>query len=204
VSALAAVKPYDETFDAQKHYRTLLDCTARPGTIGQLDDVQLQLPPQYNHATALIALALFGADTTYYHPSDADCSFLRMKTGAKASSVEQADFVILFDSEQLVHLDVRSGTLSYPETGSTVIAQVEGISTAPMPGSLRLRLTGPGIETETVVFVSGASEAFFDFRRDLNFEFPIGVDMFLTCDSLSMGPCVLALPRTTRIDWERI
>ena len=84
------------------------------------------------------------------------------------------------------------------------MAQVEAISPAPMPGCLRLRLTGPGIEVETVVFVLGASEAFFETRRQRNVEFPMGLDIFLTCDSLSAGPCVLSLPRTTRVEWERI
>jgi alpha-D-ribose 1-methylphosphonate 5-triphosphate synthase subunit PhnH len=215
MSALASVKPYDEVFDGQKHYRTLLDCTARPGTIGQLDDVLMDFPPPYNHATALIVLGLFGSDTKYFlgqsdaqassHPIATDCGFIRRETGAKPTAADQADFLILFDSNLLGKLDdVRVGTLSYPDMGATAIVQVEGLSPAPMPGSLRLKLTGPGIESETVVFVKGASESFFETRRELNSEFPMGLDIFLTCDSLSAGPCVLALPRTTRVDWEHI
>jgi alpha-D-ribose 1-methylphosphonate 5-triphosphate synthase subunit PhnH len=215
MSALVAAKLYDEVFDGQKHYRTLLDCTARPGTIGQLDDVLLDVPPHYNHATALIVLGLFGGDTTYYLGHDGDqpsaqqrgdeCDFVRRNTGAKPAPASQADFLLLFKSNLLEKLDdVRVGSLPFPDMGATAVVQVEGVSPAPMPGSLRLKLTGPGIESETVVFVMGVPESFFEKRRELNVELPMGLDVFLTCDSLSAGPCVLALPRTTRVDWERI
>jgi len=215
MSVLASLKPYDEVFDSQRHYRTLLESTARPGLIGQLDDVMLDVPPVYNRATALTILTLFGGDTTYAlvpHESQADeafasgdSDFIRRRTGAKAVPVNQAEFLVLFDAAMLPHIkDVRIGSLSYPDLGATVIVQVESISPAPMQGSLPLRLTGPGIETETVVFVSGAPAEFFAARAEFNREFPMGLDMFLTCDSLSAGPCVLGLPRTTRVDWERI
>jgi alpha-D-ribose 1-methylphosphonate 5-triphosphate synthase subunit PhnH len=214
MSAQVTAKPYDEIFDGQKHYRTLLDCTARPGSIGQLDDVLLDAPPHYNHATALIVLGLFGGDTTYYlghddqrsaQQLDAECDFIRLNTGAKSVPASQADFLLLFKSNLLEKLnDVRVGSLPFPDMGATAVVQVEGISPAPMPGSLRLKLTGPGIESETVVFVTGAPESFFEKRRELNAEFPMGLDVFLTCYSLSAGSCILALPRTTRVDWERI
>jgi alpha-D-ribose 1-methylphosphonate 5-triphosphate synthase subunit PhnH len=210
VSTAILAGHYDEVLDAQKHYRTLLDCTARPGTIGQLDDVAMELPSQYNHATALIVMALFGGDTTFHlaEPEgqglERESEFIRSVSGAKPVAAEEADFLVFFHAEDLQKSEVRTGTLAYPETGATVIAQVESLSPAPTPGSLRLRLTGPGIETEAVVFVTGAAEPFFAHRADLNAEFPIGFDLFLTCDSLSAGPCVLALPRTTRVAWERI
>jgi alpha-D-ribose 1-methylphosphonate 5-triphosphate synthase subunit PhnH len=214
MSALVATKPYDDIFDGQMHYRTMLDCTARPGTIGQLNDVLLDVPPYYSHATALIVLGLFGSDTTYYlgyddlssgGPFGEECDFIRLNTGAKSAAASQADFLLLFDSHLLEKLDdVRVGSLSFPDIGATAVVQVEVISPAPMSGSLRLKLTGPGIESETVVFVTGVTESFFEKRRELNAEFPMGLDVFLTCDSLSAGPCVLALPRTTRVSWERI
>lgn len=214
MSAQVTAMPYDEIFDGQKHYRTLLDCTARPGTIGQLDDVLLDVPPYFSHATALIVLGLFGSDTTYYlgyndlssaKPLGEECDFIRLNTGAKSVVASHADFLLLLQSNLLEKLDeIRVGSLPFPDMGATAVVQIEGISPAPLPGSLRLKLTGPGIESETVVFVTGATESFFEKRCELNAEFPVGLDVFLTCDSLSVGPCVLALPRTTRVDWERI
>jgi alpha-D-ribose 1-methylphosphonate 5-triphosphate synthase subunit PhnH len=207
MSTLAAVQPYNQVFDGQKHYRTLLQCTARPGTIGQLDDALLDVPSQLNRATALLAMALFSGDISFCLSEEVASakSFIERETNAKPAPAEQADFLILSDASAFEGLrKAKQGSLSFPDLGATVVRQVEAISPAPLPGSLRLTLTGPGIETETVVFVRGASEEFFEILRERNAEFPLGVDAFLTCDSLSAGPCVLGLPRTTRVRCERV
>jgi alpha-D-ribose 1-methylphosphonate 5-triphosphate synthase subunit PhnH len=207
-----AARPYDRIFDAQKHYRTLLQCTARPGSIGLLDKVELKAPSQLNHATALIALALFNADTSFYLAQGEGPAFhfIRAETAAQPVTAERADFLIFSDFNQLhAHwLDdlrqARLGNLAYPDLGATIVFQVAAISSVSVPGALRLTLTGPGIETKTAVFVLGAPEAMLESLRERNAEFPLGVDTFLTCDSDSSSSCVLALPRTTQLQWERI
>jgi alpha-D-ribose 1-methylphosphonate 5-triphosphate synthase subunit PhnH len=207
MSALAAARPYDQVFDAQKHYRTLLQCTARPGSIGQLDDVLLEVPPPLNRAAALIALTLLSADSSFHlSPSEAPAEdFLCRDTLARPATAEQADFLFVADPSRIEAIErARSGRLAYPEQGATIVLQLTAISPAPMPGCLRLTLSGPGIETETTAFVLGACETLFEELRRRNAEFPLGIDAYLTCDSLSAGPCVLALPRSTRVIWERI
>jgi alpha-D-ribose 1-methylphosphonate 5-triphosphate synthase subunit PhnH len=203
----AMVQPYDQVFDAQKHYRTLLQSTARPGTIGQLHDVLLEIPTPLNRAAALIALALLSADSTFYLTQDDRQAgdFLRRETLARPVAAEQAEFLFLTDPDRSDAVRcARSGSLAYPEQGATLVVQITAISPAPIPGSLRLTLSGPGIETETAIHVLGAPETFFENLGLRNAEFPLGVDTYLTCDSLSAGPCVLGLPRTTRVRWERI
>jgi alpha-D-ribose 1-methylphosphonate 5-triphosphate synthase subunit PhnH len=212
VSVPTTIQRYDPIYDAQRHFRTLLDCTARPGTIGLLENVGVDVPTGIRRASALIALTLFGADTTFCilpEPSPKTSAFFRESTAATEAPFSEADFLILLDdglvdghAARLEH--IRLGTLVFPDTAATVILQVEAISPAPMSNSLRLRLTGPGIESETVVFVSGVAESFLSLRRELNSEFPLGFDLFLACDSLSAGPCILSLPRTTSVAWERI
>jgi alpha-D-ribose 1-methylphosphonate 5-triphosphate synthase subunit PhnH len=207
MSAPAMAKPYDQVLDAQKHYRTLLQCTARPGTIGQLDDVSMEIPAPLNRATALIAFTLLSADSSFYLPQgdNSAMDLLRRETLAKPVPAEQADFLLIPDARRCEEIDcARQGTLAYPEQGATVVLQVTALSPAPMPGCLRLTLTGPGIESETVVFVLGAPAALFESLQKRNAEFPLGVDAFLTCDSLSAGPCAVALPRTTRVQWEPV
>jgi alpha-D-ribose 1-methylphosphonate 5-triphosphate synthase subunit PhnH len=206
MSALLEVKPYNQIFDGQKHYRTLLQCTARPGTIGQLDDAILEVPATLNRATALLAMALFSGDISYCLGEDdaAVANFLLRETAAKATDVEKADFLILTGRNLEPLKLARQGSLSFPDLGATVVFQVAALSPAPLAGSLRLTLTGPGIESETVVYVLGAPESIFETLRERNSEYPMGVDSFLTCDSLSAGPCVMALPRTTRVHWERV
>ena len=96
MSASTALQPYDQVFDSQKHYRTLLQSTARPGTIGQLDDVLLEVPPQLNRATALLALTLFSSDSSFYlaQGEEPAIDFLRRETLAKPAGAEQADFLL--------------------------------------------------------------------------------------------------------------
>jgi alpha-D-ribose 1-methylphosphonate 5-triphosphate synthase subunit PhnH len=207
MSTLAAVKPYDQVLDGQKHYRTLLQATARPGSIGQLDDVALDVPPPMNHATALICLALMSGDSSF-HMDQGESSprdFIRRETSAREAEPAHGDFIIVAAAHRLDAIrQAKSGSLLYPEQGATVIFQVAAISPAPIEGGLRLLLTGPGIETETEVYLLGASGQLFDVLRERNAEFPMGIDVFFTCDSLSAGPCVLALPRTTQVRWEQI
>jgi alpha-D-ribose 1-methylphosphonate 5-triphosphate synthase subunit PhnH len=207
MSASAVPAAYDPVFDAQKHYRALLECTARPGTIGQLDDLVLDVSPQLNRASAFLALTLLSADTTFYIAEGRQSSveFLHRETLARPAAAEQADFLFLPNTQRIEDIDrARTGTLTFPEQGSTAVVQVEGLSPAPMPGALRLTLAGPGIESQTVVFVSGATEALLEALQRRNAEFPLGIDAYLTCESLSAGPCVLALPRATRVSSERI
>lgn len=207
MSAPTTLATYDPVFDAQKHYRALLQCTARPGTIGQFDDAGLEVAPQLNRASAFLAMTLLSADTTFYiaEGQESAIEFLRRETLACPVAAEHADFLFLPNPARIQDVDrARTGTLTFPEQGSTIVVQVEALSPAPMPGALCLTLTGPGIETQAEVFVSGAAEALFETLKKRNAEFPLGIDAYLTCDSLSAGPCVLALPRTTRLTWSKV
>jgi alpha-D-ribose 1-methylphosphonate 5-triphosphate synthase subunit PhnH len=210
MSAALVAHPYDPVFDGQKHYRTLLNCTARPGTIGLLDDVQLDHPVELNRATALVALALFGSEVSCYLQlgGKATANFLRQQTQIVEMAAAEADFLILDAKDAGTAIEAlklaKAGRLDFPENGATVILQIAAVSPAPLSDCLRLTLAGPGIETESNVFVSGVSPAFLDAFRDRNREFPVGVDLILTCNSLSAGPCILSLPRTTDVRWASV
>src|ERR1700753_1549818 len=133
MSTVAEIKPYDPVFDAQKHYRTLLQSTARPGTIGQLDDTMLEVPPQLNRSTAHILMALLSADCTFFvDPRERSAvDFIQRETSARQAEPEQADFLVLVDTRSLEILrQAKTGPLHYPDLGSTVIVQVEAISPA--------------------------------------------------------------------------
>jgi len=207
MSTLVAAKPYDQVFDGQKHYRTILQATARPGTMGQLDDVAIEVPPQFNRATALMALALLSGDVTYFlDRAEASAEdFILRETSAKPADPAHAEFLIFPGAQHGDALrQARRGSLSYPDLGATVIVQAEAISPAPIDGALRLLLTGPGIESSAEVYVRGVPGDVFAVLQEHNAEFPVGVDAYLTCDSLSAGPCVLALPRTTHVRWQQM
>src|ERR1700753_52582 len=97
MSTVAEIKAFDPVFDAQKHYRTLLQSTARPGTIGQLDDTTLEVPPQLNRSTSHILMALLSADCTFYvdQAERQAIDFIQRETSARQAEPEQADFLIM-------------------------------------------------------------------------------------------------------------
>ena len=207
MSSSVSTRAYEPVADSRRHYRTILQSTARPGLIGQLEDSALEIPSQLNRASAFLALTLLSSDSSFYLAAaePATIEFLRRETLAKPAEADAADFLFLKNGSSLEEVEqARMGTLAYPDSAATLVLQVEGISPAPLAGALRLALQGPGIETESSAFVAGAPEALFAMLQRLNEEFPLGIDTYLTCDSLSAGPCMLALPRTTRVRWERI
>ncbi len=202
-----SIRSYDAVFDSQKHYRVLLNCTARPGTIGMLDDVSLDAAPGLSHAAALVMLALFNSDVGFFiHLGKAAAGFVRRETQAYAVPAPEAEFLLLEDGAGAIDAikAAKIGSLEFPETGATVIIQVASVSPAALNNGLKLTLTGPGIETEATVFVAGMSSTLLEAVAARNREFPLGIDLILACDSLSAGPCVLSLPRTTNVHWEPV
>jgi len=200
-------RSYDPVFDAQRHYRVLLNCTARPGSIGLLNEVEVEKPADLSQSATLIALMLFSSDVSFFLGRDASLAvgYLVRQTQAVEASVEEADFVFVHgrDTEDAVAAlrSAKAGELVFPETGATVLLEVEAISPAPLSNCLRLTLSGPGIETESIVYVAGLAPEFLEALQSRNCEFPTGVDVYMTCDSVAAGPCVLSLPRTTKVSW---
>lgn len=196
---------YDEVFDAQKHFRALLDSTARPGKINVLDPVMLQTPSGLNDPSALVAFVLMDASSTFDvigMPREV-AEYLAINTNARHVETEKAHFIFARGSETPDFLDSADcGTLLYPDTGSTVVLQLENIATEPLPGSLRLALEGPGIDGKTAFYASGLNPDLLLALQARNVEFPMGIDTILTFADRTGAPAIAALPRTTRVSWE--
>jgi alpha-D-ribose 1-methylphosphonate 5-triphosphate synthase subunit PhnH len=197
---------YDEVFDAQKHYRSLLDSMARPGKINRLEPVNLDdLPPGLNQASALIGFALMDGDSTFevVNMQPREGAYLSANTNARRTDTEQANFIFARGNEMAEFLDsANCGTLLYPDTAATVVLQVAEASSAPLVDGLKLTLEGPGIDGNSVLFVRDLSVDVLLALQARNVEFPLGLDTFLTFADPSGVPCVAGLPRTTRVAWE--
>src|SRR5262249_34882761 len=156
---------YDEVFDAQKHFRCLLDSMARPGKINRLDAVDLNPPAGLNAASALVAFALMDADSTFevvgmepgegaYPPADlasaanylaSAAKYLASNTNARRTEIASAHFIFARGTETADFLESADcGTLLYPDTAATVVLQIEDASAEPLTKGWKLTLTGPG------------------------------------------------------------
>jgi alpha-D-ribose 1-methylphosphonate 5-triphosphate synthase subunit PhnH len=183
---------YDPVFDAQTHFRLLMDSMARPGKLNVLNGVTIDPPALLNPASALVGLSLLNTDVSYYAAENADgiADYFVTNTASRPALVDVADFIFLRgnqDSETLI--EAKIGTLSYPETNAFVVIDVETISAEPMPDSLALTLTGPGVKGETTVFVRGLNPDLLRTIRNKNAEYPLGLDTILT-DSTGQICCI--------------
>ena len=189
---------YDEIFDAQAHYRLLLDSMARPGKINVMPTLELTTPQGIHAAGALVGFALLNSDVSFYvdGSSAEDVSlYLLVNTSARPAEAETADYVYLngtADADILYRL--KTGTLPYPESSATVIAAVEELGGET---GLVLTLSGPGVDGERQLSVAGLNTALLEALVTINAEFPLGIDLMLT-DPTGRIACI---PRSNRVRW---
>jgi alpha-D-ribose 1-methylphosphonate 5-triphosphate synthase subunit PhnH len=192
--------PYDPVFDSQRHFRVILDCMARPGKISKLEDVPLNVPTGITLPAALIGFALLNESTTFWiHPSVSEAIlYFKIETGSQPTTLDKAEF--LFGAVGMDTSWVQkasTGAAEYPETGSTLIAEVGEISTEPLNETMALRLEGPGIDQRKTLYVSGIGTNFWQALHEKNENYPLGLDTILVTKS----GYIACLPRSTRLDW---
>jgi len=189
---------YDEIFDAQAHYRLLLDSMARPGKINVMPGMELTTPRGIHAAGALVGFALLNSDVTFYvdgSPAEDVSLYLLVNTSARPAEAEAADYVFA-DGTAAAELlyRLKTGTLPYPENSATVIAAVEELGGET---GLVLTLSGPGVDGERRLAVQGLDVGLLEALVTINAEFPLGIDLVLT-DPTGKIACI---PRSSRVRW---
>ena len=194
---------YDIVFDAQQHFRLLLDSMSRPGKINTFPAADI-LPPQgLNHAAAFTGLALLNPDVTYYiagNDSDETANYLLINTASQQADVAVADYIFLPENHNAEGLEeARTGTPVYPEDSATLIASADRVSGQPHEGALAISLKGPGVNGEAMAYVSGISVELLDFVKEQNSEYPLGTDLIIT-DRYSN---ILCIPRSNNFTYNK-
>jgi alpha-D-ribose 1-methylphosphonate 5-triphosphate synthase subunit PhnH len=182
---------------AQQCFRQILKALSEPGTKVTLQHHAGFAP--LNAAASQILLSLCDQDTSLYlSPELATAEGelnsvwqnLAFHNGIKASSAEQADFVVI---DQHSHIDLsqlKAGTELSPEHSATVIVQSNSFSSGP-----RLRLSGPGIAHSRELHLGDLSETLLNYLLKPAHSFPLGLD-FMFCHQQSL----IAISRTTRLE----
>ena len=196
---------YDEIFDAQRHFRTILDSMSRPGKINHLNSLRLSPPAGLHKGAAYIAFALFNADVSVHADSlGAEVvEYVRANTASSVAEVAKADYLIFnghVDSSVALIEEAKTGILAYPETGASAIIQVGHMGKSSATGGLQLTIEGPGVEVREQVFVTGLHASLLAALKGRNTEFPLGIDALL----VSADECILCLPRTARVTWTNL
>ena len=197
---------YDEVFHAQRHFRSILDSMSRPGKINCLDPVEFTPPAGLNKASVLVAFALLNGDASFHlvNRNEEDAAYLSANTRSEAAPIEDAAFIFAGGQEPPEALEgANCGSLTYPDTAATIVIQVDALSQSPLPGGLKLKLQGPGIDGSAWVYVRHLNPDLLLALQARNSEFPLGIDAIVTCDDGGSGsPRVLGIPRTAKVAWE--
>jgi len=136
-------------------------------------------------------------DVSFWTEDESVREYLAFHTGGRPEMPPRADFVFLTGAGNgaAVVLEMKTGILPYPEEGATAVVDVKGLHKDPFPGSLALRLTGPGVDGSMTVYVNGLDAQVLENTREKNAEFPLGIDLILTDPQGRM----LCLPRSSQI-----
>lgn len=190
---------YDQVFDAQEHYRLILDSMARPGKINIIPQVSISSPAALNQASGLLAFALLNRDASFCAiAQDEVTTFIALHTAAEIADLEKADFVFIPGLQHKEFMgSLKTGNLSYPEDSATIVADVTEISSSEIAGSLQLRLKGPGIKEIETVYVKGLNPEILNELKEQNLEFPLGIDIILT----DIENRLICLPRSTDVTY---
>lgn len=169
----------------QRHFRCVLEAMSRSG----LCQVIETLPERGSVALTVLATLLDAEVTlTDAHGMLSDEDWLMLQ--AASAPAASADY-ILCNAALTPDFTPKTGTLVSPELSATLLLVVGKLG----EGELQLKLSGPGIQNNRTLEVSGLDTAWLCQRNEWNAAFPLGVDIILIDDRN-----IAALPRTTKVE----
>lgn len=191
---------------AQQVFRAVLEAMSRPGRVQALPSSELAAlePPGLSRGLISVLLSLLDAETSLWlaPPLDtpAALAYLRFHTGVRVHERPQAAaFVAMAAAQARADLwaTLNAGSDEAPQSGTTLIVEVDALASTAMAGAPVLELRGPGIADRQSVCVAGLAADFWRAREAMASEYPRGIDLILCC-----GEHLAALPRTTRVSLE--
>ena len=184
----------DKVLSAQSTFRSVMDAMARPGTVQHIRAVA-GTPVPLMRGTAAIALTLFDHDTPVWLDRTMSATpdvgkWLKFHTGAPViADCAASSFAVIGNASDLPQLDrFALGSNEYPDRSTTLILQVESLSSGPA-----YELTGPGINGAAVLQATISANLFERLAINATL-FPRGIDVVLVHDD-----AIVAIPRTTRL-----
>ncbi len=185
----------DKVLSAQSTFRSVMDAMARPGSVQRIEAVA-GAPAGMMRGTAAIALTLFDHDTPIWldarmSQTSAVAKWLKFHTSAPvAADSSIASFALIGDAPGLPALErFAFGSNEYPDRSTTLILQVESLTTGPA-----FELRGPGIDGAIVLQATIQPPELFERLAINQALFPRGIDVVLVHDDV-----IVAIPRTTRL-----
>ena len=199
----------DAVHDSQQCFRLLLKAMSEPGEI-----VTLEMSEGFGamHKAATQTLLSLSDNATPIWLSEShlkDAAIrenIRFHCGSPVTERQNSASFAVIAEQDLADFDWNNATFSlgceeYPDQSTTVIVELGGLTNGSdansSKGGLTLTLSGPGIESKSVLNIGVASKAFQHFLqgRQEHFAFPLGIDLILVNDE-----SIACLPRTTLVE----
>jgi phosphonate C-P lyase system protein PhnH len=176
--------------------------TSRPGTISQLTALESVDVPR----CIIPLLAIVDVETRFAVIDNISTSLnwtelIGSATGAPPASLAESSWVVALSEPTRDNMeDLPRGSALAPERGCGLVVACALLSEGFDHGdatqeSTSIALTGPGVDGQKIVTISGISNYFFETLCDLNGSFPAGVDVWMVDQSGQ----ILALSRSTQI-----
>lgn len=181
----------DPVHDSQRIFRSLLTALSHPGRVVTLEGAP-QGPKPLDPATTAAALTLLDGVTPLWIDWIADTpplrAFVTFHCGCRiVERSQEAAFALVTDPVNMPRLALfAQGVDQYPDRAATLLLQAPALEGGPA-----VTLRGPGIRDSAVIAPAGLPEWFWNDWRLNAAQFPLGVDVFLTC-----GAAVIGLPRS--------
>jgi len=189
----------DLVHDTQMVYRKLLKCMSRPGYIESIESQSKKIDFDISFYTGTLVnmYMLLDGEVTFNIVSknkDIITNFVNQLTYAKATTLEEADFIFILSDAPKNSLEeafkrAKLGTLIDPHKSATIIVEVEKLSS-----EKKYLLKGSGIEDLCHVNII-TNGLFVEERKNKNIEYPLGVDTIF----IDREDQIMCLPRTTQI-----
>ena len=169
-------------------FRTILMAMSHPGSVYPVPELE----DEPDAVTCLLG-CMMDNEVGFAVIDDPDLETrLAKQTCGRPAPVDAADFIIApKGSTQGAIGRFKRGTLEYPDKGATVVYLVETLGY----GNISFTLSGPGVDGEADLEISGFGWEELRNLRDVNIEFPLGVDA-LFMDSAGR---IAAIPRSSQI-----
>jgi alpha-D-ribose 1-methylphosphonate 5-triphosphate synthase subunit PhnH len=176
---------------AQATFRTVMNASARPGTVQRLDGIGAPAP--LSPTAAAIALTLLDYETPFWLDTPLAAApevarWISFHTGApRTDDPANAAFAFVADSATAPPFaKFALGSAEYPDRSTTLVLQVDHLSEGD-----GFSLRGPGIAGAHRLAASPLPADFLARLAENRALFPRGVDVLLVC-----ADAVAALPRS--------
>ena len=186
---------FDEAaFGSQQTFRAILDAIEHPGRLVTIRQ-NPYAPDLFNSASAAACLTLLDYETPVWIDIDWRSEAIGwLQFGCGSSVVTEpcmANFAIITKPATMPPLDYfRIGRYEYPEKATTIIVQVDDI----IPSADK-KYSKTFVDKIPRLELKGVTENFWYQWQQLSGLYPLGIDIFFTCDDV-----LTALPKIKRIE----